>query len=1237
MTAECPICHATNPPGAAVCVRCSTPFDAGERTIIGDSPTIIPEEKTIVDTSGSGSGAEWTRTINEAESVQARAPIGPGTVLASRYEIQAMLGEGGMGAVYRARDRELDRLVALKVIRAELANHGEILRRFKQELILARQVTHKNVVRIFDLGVTDGLKFITMEYVDGRDLKSMLVEGGKMAPGTAVPIIRQVLLGLQAAHNEGVVHRDLKPQNVMVDGQGRVYLMDFGIARSMEAAGMTRTGALMGTPDYMSPEQAMGEKVDARSDLFSVGVILYEMLTGTQPYESATVMGTLIKRTKEKATPVRELDPTLPQYLNDIVARCLEISLERRYQEAGEIVRDLDSSSVSTSGSSRQAQLAGGGSSGSRGLMAPGSDFGPRYRIDALLGEGGMGKVYKAFDRDLERTVALKLVRPELAADPVSMDRLKQELLLASRVSQKNILRIHDLGDVDGVKFISMWFVDGEDLHQLILREGKLDLERAIGIAKQLCRALDAAHAEEVVHRDLKPQNVLIDGAGNAYVSDFGLAKSLEAGAAMVTRAGEIMGTPRYMSPEQAESKPVDHRTDLYALGLIIYEMVTGDLPFRSDTVLQAMYQRVTQAPKNPKLLNPDLPDELVSVIMRCLEKDPEQRYQHAREILADLESGRGAEPVVRPEAQPAPVPPPPAARGGKGKWWAAGGVAAVLVAALATPPVRQAILDRIPGASSPAAVTAKYVAVLPFRTLGDAVGAGSAADGIVETLSARLIQLKEVHLSSPTAAAKVDMKLPLEKIARSLGAKLIVQGSVQSAGNKLQVVVHVDDPATGKRVWSSEFSGVKEDLLTIEDQIYNKLVTGLNVKLSTEETARGAMRLTEDIGAYDLYLKGRNLLRGQRDEKTLKAALEFFDAASKKDPGFALAYTGITDASLYLYDLQKDAVWTVRALGAANRAQSLNDNLPEVHISLGKTYRKTGKSSQAIAELKRALELAPNSDEGFRGLGRAYLDAGRKDEGLAAMNKAVEANPYYWSNYNELGISYLQVGRNAEALAALKKVTELEPSRPAGWINLGTTYYRLGRWSDAIPAFQTALQLQPTAAGYGNLGAAYLYAGKFDDARVNFEKAVELNPNSHVNFGNLGDSYRFLGQKEKAGATYDRAIAEAFKTLQVNPRDPQTLSELGLFYAKKGDPAKARDFLRRARSIDKTDVDLMYKQVVADALVGQVDEAVKGLKEAVARGYPAREALNDPDLKSLQARADFQQIVKPGGGAGGK
>jgi serine/threonine protein kinase/tetratricopeptide (TPR) repeat protein len=266
----------------------------------------------------------------------------PGYVLANRYEIVQLLGEGGMGSVYEARDRELDRLVALKVIRPELAQNADALHRFKQELILARQVTHRNVIRIFDLGEADGIKFITMEYVEGQDLKALLRETGKLDPKKAAEIIEQVCRALEVAHMEGVIHRDLKPQNIMIGKQGKVSVMDFGIARSMEVGGgMTQTGALVGTPEYMSPEQAKGEKLDSRTDLFALGIIFYELLTGDSPYKADTAMATLYKRTKEAARPPVELDQGIPRALSDIVVRCLQIDKEKRYASATGILQDL--------------------------------------------------------------------------------------------------------------------------------------------------------------------------------------------------------------------------------------------------------------------------------------------------------------------------------------------------------------------------------------------------------------------------------------------------------------------------------------------------------------------------------------------------------------------------------------------------------------------------------------------------------------------------------------------------------------------------------------------------------------------------------------------------------------------------------------------------------------------------------------------------------------------------------
>jgi len=345
---ECPQCGVANPPGTSVCATCSTPLPFDERTL-GVTATgaaaaaPAPDfDKTL--TSGIGTSKTFRSPVPAMSEAAFAAALEPGSVLGNRYEIVQILGQGGMGAVYKARDQELERLVALKVIRPELAQYPEVLQRFKQELILAREVTHRNVIRIFDLGEANGIKFITMEYIEGRDLKSLIRERGKIEPKQAADIIAQVCRALEAAHSEGVIHRDLKPQNIMVDEQGKVSVMDFGIARSMEevGGGMTQTGALVGTIEYMSPEQAKGEKLDQRTDLFSLGIIFYETLTGDSPYKADTAMASLYKRLKEIPRPPMEVNPEVPAVLNNIVLKCLAIEKEQRYSSATDILQDLE-------------------------------------------------------------------------------------------------------------------------------------------------------------------------------------------------------------------------------------------------------------------------------------------------------------------------------------------------------------------------------------------------------------------------------------------------------------------------------------------------------------------------------------------------------------------------------------------------------------------------------------------------------------------------------------------------------------------------------------------------------------------------------------------------------------------------------------------------------------------------------------------------------------------------------
>jgi serine/threonine protein kinase/tetratricopeptide (TPR) repeat protein/TolB-like protein len=875
-------------------------------------------------------------------------------------------------------------------------------------------------------------------------------------------------------------------------------------------------------------------------------------------------------------------------------------------------------------------------------VIAPGSDFGPRYRIEALLGQGGMGRVYKAYDKDLDRTVAIKVVRDGAIGESDALKRFKQELVLASKISHKNILRIHDMGDVGGLRFISMAFVEGKDLQHIIRENPKMPLDRLLNFSRQIAEALAAAHAEGVVHRDLKPQNLLVDKNDQIFVCDFGLAKSFEEGAIGMTRTGAFLGTPRYMSPEQVEGKPADGRADLYAFGLILYEMVIGDVPFTGESTLKVMYQRIQEKPKSPKLLRPDLPNWLVKIIMRCLERDPNDRYQNAYEILADLQggaSGSGSSRIgmsrIGSGSQSVIIQIPEFANH---RWvWIVSGVVALLLIAFAIPPVRHLIpgfhVEQTGPAGSaasgiPPLSSGRYVAILPLQVLGDQAQLGYLAQGIQEALAAKLFQLKGVHVTSSDAAAKADPKQPLQKIARSLGANTLVQGMVQGNGDKIRIILNMEDVVNGKRIWSQQFDGVPADLFTLEDHIYAQVVSAMDVNPTNEENANAEARPTDNVASYDFYLRGRNALR-VNDAKSIQTALDYFNQAVKQDPKFALAYTGVAQASLRMFGLTNDGFWTQKALAAAQQALQLNDKLPEVHSTLGSVYRATGKYSEAIAELNRAQALAPNSDEVYYRLGNVYMSKGDMPHAIEAFQKAVQLNPYYWINENSLGVAYFQIGEYDKALETFKQVSTLEPDVNAGYENAGNVLVQQAKYSEAVPYLQRALAIEPNAGAYSNLGTAYFFMKQYAESAQAFEKAVALNANDTQLAVNLGDAYRALGQTDKAHAAYQQAISAGYKELQTNPQDTSVLAEVALSYANLGKPQDADTFIARARAQDKKDVNLAYTEVQITALNGKSSQALTLLTAVLADHYPAESAAVDPDLESLRNNPEFDKLIK--------
>jgi eukaryotic-like serine/threonine-protein kinase len=864
----------------------------------------------------------------------------------------------------------------------------------------------------------------------------------------------------------------------------------------------------------------------------------------------------------------------------------------------------------------------GGGWAGAAAAPAK-VNFGPRYRVEKLLGQGGMGAVYKAYDQDLDRTVALKLVRPELMVHPEALARFKQELLLASKISHRNILRIHDLGDAGGMKFISMAYVDGEDLHNLLIREGRLPLERMLHIMKQLCAALEAAHHEGVVHRDLKPQNIMLGPGDHVYVSDFGLAKSLGA-VNSLTQSGDMLGTPRYMAPEQVEAKHVDARTDIYALGLIFYEMVTGDVPFTAETTLQLMYKRAHETPPAPKTIVRDLPDWLNNIIMKCLERAPEQRYQGTADILRDIET-QNAPAVSKPVR--ATIPQEPVAAPASRKVWFGIGAAvlAIVLAAVAIPPVRKAITGKSPTATTQ---NLKRVAILPFKVPGGDSRDMVTAEGISESLYAKLFQLQGISLAAPAAVAKVKLSDPPEAIAKALGVDYLITGSLATQGDELRLTLSFSD-AKGRKPWSMPFSGMRGDLFTMEDKAYTALLEPLDLKPTELENTRAILHPTENLTAYEAYLRGRNALRGQADAKAIDLAISYYERAKQEDSRFALAFTGLADAYLRRYRSTKDPKAADAAISAAEHARDLaaGQNIAEVHFVLGTVYQFTGKTQEAVAELKNAVSLAPNSDEGYRRLGDA-LRSVSQDDSIAAYRKAIEINPYYWANYNALGAAYSKFGNNEEALKAFQEVINLAPNNPMGWANVGSVYFNEAKWEEAIPPLRKAMDLKHWEAA-ANLGTVYFYLKRYPESVEMFKKALELSPGQEVLYGNLADAYRWSGDKTRAVATYDQAIKLAQKALQVNPKDAYTLSSMALYYAKQGNDALAQQFIRRARSIDAKDVAYVYNEGVIAALGNRDKEAIASLQQAFQKGYSVTEAKNDPELTRMSGMSEFQSLLK--------
>jgi len=582
-----------------------------------------------------------------------------GQMLNEKYKIEKQLGQGGMGAVYLGQHIKMGKPVAIKILLSDMVKESGSFERFKREAEATARIKHPNIVSINDFGQTeDGLAFMVMEYVQGYSLRSLLEREIKLTPKHVVKVICQICAAISAAHSAGIIHRDLKPDNIMievVDGFEIAKVLDFGIAKLKDSQQqLTAVGGVVGTVTYMSPEQCSSANVDARSDIYSIGIILYQLLSGQLPFQSTNRLAVMVQQMAKVPKPLGELCPELPVELVEVVMQALEKDPNLRQQSATQLSEQLKKAinsvnimnSIYGSGSNLTKPLNQDDNNVSilvqDGLLE-GVLLENKYRLIRQLGQGGMGAVYLGQHIEIGKLVAIKTLLSDMVKELQSFERFKREAEVTAQIKHPNIVAVDDFGQTeDGLIFMVMEYVQGYSLRNLLERVKQLSPKRVITIGRQICAAISAAHSAGIIHRDLKPDNIMIeiiDGFEIVRVLDFGIAKLKSNQHQQLTVAGGILGTATYMSPEQCGADEVDARSDIYSVGIILYQLLSGQLPFQSNDKRVIMLQQMVELPKPLEKICPELPEELVKVVMQALEKDPDLRQQTANELSEQLKA----------------------------------------------------------------------------------------------------------------------------------------------------------------------------------------------------------------------------------------------------------------------------------------------------------------------------------------------------------------------------------------------------------------------------------------------------------------------------------------------------------------------------------------------------------------------------------------------------------------------
>ena len=839
------------------------------------------------------------------------------------------------------------------------------------------------------------------------------------------------------------------------------------------------------------------------------------------------------------------------------------------------------------------------------GELTRGTTFADRYEVIEELGKGGMGRVFRVLDNKINEEVALKLINPEIASDKKVIERFSNELKMARKVSHKNICRLYHLGEENGANYITMEYVPGESLKSMIGMTKQLSTATAVNIAKQICEGLAEAHRLDVIHRDLKSKNIMIDKNGNARIMDFGIAHSLQAKGK--TGLGTMIGSPAYMSPEQVEGKEIDQRSDIYSLGVIMFEMITGRLPFNGDNSLSIALKHKTEAPPDPRNFNGQVPLEFTRLVQRCMAKDKDKRFQDAKELHSELSN---IEKDVSSAERPMPKKMTTVSNGLKAtlmKRW-------MLVAALFLVIVVAGIAGLYFSRETPVPLSGqKMLVVLPLKNLG-APADEYFADGITEEITSRLAGLEGLGVISRTSAIRYkNASKTTRQIGEELGVDFVLEGAVRwdrsNGGNgRVRVTSQLIRVSDDTHLWSERYDRVINDIFSVQTEIAEEVASQLDLTLLDPERKKLNIKPTDNIKAYDSYLRGIEYLnQGWRhsDAQEFEKAIQLLEEAIELDPGFALAYANLSiiHSRTYFFGHDQTEERLNRSRAAADRALELQPDLPEAHQALALYYywglldydraaeifetlkkswpnfsgempgyilRRQGKWGHALATLERAFKFNPRYSQLAYEIGGAYLSMRKYKKAEEWFDRALSINPdRLGPQLQKIGIYILSKGDTKRARALLETLSQ-HPFTDYMWFTLGMLERDYKGVLDRLASLSYDSYEEQHFYFHKDLACASAYHAMkefasakthAESARIVLEKAMEEYSGDPRFHAALGLVYAYLGRKDDAIREGSRAIT-LYPVTKDAALGPTYILNLAKIYSIVGEYDKAIDRL---------------------------------------------------------------------------